>query len=120
MRNSRRIAFSGALIGALLSFAATPDPTAAPPPARGTPAARIVIGNFTFEPKELNVRVGTVLSWLNEDDAPHTVIGADRGSPIQSPPLDTGERYSVTLTTPGTYAYFCSLHPHMTGTITVQ
>jgi plastocyanin len=60
------------------------------------------------------------LTWLNEDDAPHTVIGTDAGSPIKSQPLDTGEAYSIALTKPGTYRYFCSLHPHMTGTVIVE
>jgi plastocyanin len=68
----------------------------------------------------LTVSAGTALTWLNEDDAPHTVIGTDPESPIKSLPLDTGERYSITLTKPGTYRYFCSLHPHMTGTVIVE
>jgi plastocyanin len=111
---------AAAMIGALLTFGVAADPAATPPSAENGHADKIVIGNFTFEPSTLTVPAGTVLTWLNEDDAPHTVIGTDPASPIKSQPLDTGERYSITLTKPGTYRYFCSLHPHMTGTVVVD
>ncbi len=65
-------------------------------------------------------RRGQELTWVNEDDAPHTVLGSDPGSPLKSAALDTGDKYSVTLTRPGAYKYFCSLHPHMTGVVTVS
>ena len=109
-----------ALIGALLTFGVAADPAATPKSAGTAHPDKIVIGNFTFEPSTLTVPAGTVLTWLNEDDAPHTVIGTDAESPIKSRPLDTGDRYSVTLTKPGTYRYFCSVHPHMTGTVIVD
>ena len=85
--------------------------------ANGTPS--ITISNFTFAPAAFTVPAGKELTWVNEDDAPHTVVGSDPGSPLKSPALDTGDKYSVTLTQPGTYRYFCSLHPHMTGAVTV-
>ena len=118
MRDNRRIA--GALTGALLTFAAAGGPTAVQQTAPSAAVEKIVIDNFTFEPKTLTVPAGTTLTWLNDDDAPHVVIGTDPESPIKSQPLDTGDRYSITLTKPGTYGYFCSLHPHMTGTIIVE
>src|SRR5215471_21416018 len=74
---------------------------------------KVTIGNFTFKPEAVTVPVGTELIWVNEDDVPHIVIGTDADSPIKSQPLDTDDRYSVTLTKPGTYKYFCSMHPHM-------
>jgi plastocyanin len=83
-------------------------------------AIDIKIGNFKFVPAEVTVAAGTRLSWLNQDDAPHLVIGTDPNSPIKSPPLDTDEQYSIVLAKPGTYRYFCSLHPQMTGTIVVR
>jgi plastocyanin len=116
---TRWIALNAA-IGALLACGAAADPASKPQAADDARAGKIVIDNFTFEPSTLTVSVGTALTWLNEDDAPHTVVGTDPGSPIKSPPLDSGERYSITLTTPGTYRYFCSLHPHMTGTVIVE
>jgi plastocyanin len=80
----------------------------------------IRIGNFTFAPAVLEVPAGTSVVFVNEDDVPHTVVGSDRDSPLKSPALDTDDRYSVKLTQPGTYHYFCSLHPHMTGTVIVK
>lgn len=80
----------------------------------------ISISNFTFAPAAVTVQVGQELTWVNEDDDPHTVLGADPGSPLKSPALDTGDKYSVKLARPGTYRYFCSLHPHMTGVVNVS
>jgi Icc protein len=85
----------------------------------GAEAQTVSISNFTFAPTAMTVRAGQQVTWLNDDDAPHTVVGTDPGSPLKSPALDTGDKYSVTLTRPGTYRYFCSLHPHMTGSINV-
>ena len=120
MRQRRSIALRAAAIGALLAFGAAADPAPKPQATENAHADQIVIDNFAFEPSALTVSAGTVLTWLNQDDAPHTVIGTDPGSPIKSQPLDTGEPYSIALTKPGTYRYFCSLHPHMTGTVIVD
>jgi 3',5'-cyclic-AMP phosphodiesterase len=83
-------------------------------------ARAITISNFTFAPAALTVRAGEEVTWVNEDDAPHTVAGSDPGSPLKSPALDTGDQYAAKLTQPGTYKYFCSLHPHMTGVVNVS
>ena len=77
----------------------------------------IKIGNFTFGPQELKVKAGTTVTWTNEDDIPHTVVSPNN---FRSKALDTDGTCSFTFTTPGTYKYFCSLHPHMTGTIVVE
>ena len=82
--------------------------------------ASITIGNFNFSPQTLIVPVGAELVWTNQDDAPHTVKGVDKGSPIASQPLDTGDKYTLVISQPGTYKYFCTLHPVMVGTIVVQ
>ena len=79
--------------------------------------AAVKIGNFTFGPQELKVKAGTTITWTNEDDIPHTVVSPNN---FRSKVLDTEGTYSFTFTTPGTYKYFCSLHPHMTGTIVVE
>jgi amicyanin len=76
------------------------------------------IGNFTFDPPQLTVKAGTTVTWRNEDDIPHTIASMERK--FKSKTLDTEDGYSFTFTAPGTYAYFCSLHPHMTGTIVVE
>jgi plastocyanin len=77
----------------------------------------VKIGNFTFGPQELKVKAGTTVTWTNEDDIPHTVVSLNT---FRSKVLDTDGKYSFTFATPGTYTYFCSLHPHMTGTIIVE
>src|SRR5215470_14534079 len=77
----------------------------------------VKIGNFTFGPQELKVKAGTTVIWTNEDDMPHTVVSPNN---FRSKVLDTEGTYSFTFTTPGTYKYFCSLHPHMTGTVVVE
>ena len=77
----------------------------------------IKIGNFTFGPQELKIKAGTTVTWTNEDDIPHTVVSLNN---FRSKALDSEDKYSFTFTTPGTYKYFCSLHPHMTGTIVVE
>jgi len=95
-------------VAAVLLLAATP--------ARAEDAA-IKIGNFTFGPQELKVKAGTTVTWVNEDDIPHTVVSPNN---FRSKPLDSEDKFSFTFSTPGTYKYFCSLHPHMTGTIVVE
>ena len=81
--------------------------------------AEVTIGNFTFGPATLTVAPGTTVTWLNGDDIPHTVVAADKAA-FRSKVLDSGERFSFTFVKPGTYAYFCSIHPHMTGKIVVK
>jgi plastocyanin len=80
----------------------------------------VTIGNFTFNPANVEVKAGTHIEFVNQDDVPHTVIGSDPGSPLRSSPLDTEDKYQVVIAQPGTYKYFCSLHPHMVGTIIVK
>jgi plastocyanin len=63
------------------------------------------------------VKAGATVTWTNDDDIPHTVVAPPN---VRSKPLDSDQKFSFTFTTPGTYKYFCSLHPHMTGTIVVQ
>ena len=75
------------------------------------------IDNFTFQPAELTVKTGTTVTWTNRDDIPHTIVSAGK---FRSKALDTDNTFSFTFTTAGDYKYFCSLHPHMTGTIVVE
>ncbi len=86
-------------------------------PARAADS-KVKIANFTFNPPQTTVKAGTSVTWTNEDDIPHTVTSTTLA--FKSQALDTEQRYSFTFTTPGTYRYFCSLHPHMTGTIIVE
>ena len=78
----------------------------------------VKIDNFTFTPQRLTVKAGTTVTWTNEDDIPHTVASSTKA--FKSKALDTDDKFSFTFTTPGSYEYFCSLHPHMTGAIVVE
>ena len=80
--------------------------------------AMVKIDNFTFAPQKLTVKAGTTITWVNEDDIPHTVVATTLA--FRSHALDTDDKFTFTFATPGTYEYFCSLHPHMTGTIVVE
>jgi plastocyanin len=85
-------------------------------PARADDTA-ISIDNFTFAPAELKVKVGDTITWTNHDDIPHAIVSAGK---FRSKTLDTDDSFSFTFTAAGDYKYFCSLHPHMTGTIKVE
>jgi plastocyanin len=75
------------------------------------------IDNFTFEPAQLTVKVGATVKWMNRDDIPHTVVCAGK---FRSKTMDTDGTFEFTFTAAGEYKYFCSLHPHMTGTVKVE
>ena len=64
------------------------------------------------------MKAGTTVTWINDDDIPHTVASSSKL--FKSKPLDTEDKFSFTFTTPGSYEYFCSIHPHMTGGIVVE
>ena len=80
----------------------------------------VKIDNFSFGPATLTVPVGTTVTWINRDDIPHTVVSTDDPKTFKSKVLDTDEKFSFTFIKVGTYAYFCSIHPKMTGKIIVQ
>ncbi len=80
---------------------------------------QVGIDNFNFTPSVLTVKAGSTVTWINKDDVPHLVVSV-KGAWKQSPVLDTDQRYTVTLTKPGTYDYFCALHPKMQGKVVVQ
>ena len=85
----------------------------------GRPPNTVSIANFTFTPPTLTVKAGTAVTWTNADDIPHGIASANNAF-AKSKALDTDDTYTFTFTTPGVYAYFCYLHPHMTGTIVVE
>jgi len=85
----------------------------------GVHESRVEISNFAFAPKTLTVPAGTKVVWTNRDDEPHVVTSAGAMF-TPSHALDTGDTYAVTFAKPGTYAYYCTIHPTMVGTIVVQ
>jgi plastocyanin len=78
----------------------------------------VTIDNFAYSPRQLKIEAGTRVTWVNHDDVPHTVSSSDKRF-VSSGALDTDDTYSVSFDSPGTYTYFCAVHPHMTGSVIV-
>jgi plastocyanin len=104
---------AAALAAAAVTMSAIPATTRAAPA-----SASVEIANFTFKSPVLTVKPGTTVTWTNGDDIPHTVVSKD--GIFKSKVLDSGEHFSFTFAKVGQYGYFCSIHPHMTGTIIVK
>jgi plastocyanin len=81
-------------------------------------SSEVKIDNFSFGPDTLTVAAGTTVTWTNNDDVPHTVVSDDKA--FKSKALDTDDKFSYTFTKPGTYNYFCSVHPKMTAKVVVR
>ncbi|MEA3067735.1 MAG: hypothetical protein QOK41_1142 [Sphingomonadales bacterium] len=115
-RGFKIVTFQAAALAssALLMGAVSAMTKAAPAPL----AAAVRIDNFTFKNPVVTVKPGTTVTWTNGDDIPHTVTAKDGA--FKSKVLDTGDRFSFTFAKSGQFGYFCSLHPHMTGTIVVK
>jgi len=86
---------------------------------RPAPPVEVKIDNFSFSPETLRIAPGTTVQWTNRDDIPHTVVSDDKTT-FRSNLLDTDESFSFTFSKPGTYRYFCSVHPKMTAQVVVQ
>jgi len=117
----RRVSFAGLAAVVMIAMAVlsvgSPSITAnTQQPAAATAEAKI--DNFSFGPGTLTVAAGTTVTWTNRDDIPHTVVSTD--GVFKSKVLDTDEKFSYTFTKPGTFPYFCSIHPKMTSTVAVK
>ena len=97
------------LLGAVLVFVAIATPTQ---------VSEVAIDNFNFAAPTITVPVGATVTWTNRDDVPHNVVSTDNA--FKSPVLDTDQKFSHMFETPGTFKYYCSLHPRMTGQIVVN
>jgi plastocyanin len=85
----------------------------------GSKTNKIEIKDFAFNPQKITVKSGEKITWINRDEEPHTVVSV--GKKFQrSSGLDTDQEFTITAGAPGTYEYFCSVHPKMTGTIVVE
>lgn len=113
MRSAVVAAALGAASAALLA------PMILPAWAQRAPTKAVSIENFTFSPPTLTVRTGTIVTWTNKDDIPHGIASSNNLF-NRSKALDTNDSFSFTFTTPGTYQYFCYIHPHMVGRIVVE
>jgi plastocyanin len=94
------------------------------PPASPAPAAeataRVTIDQFAYDPRELTVTAGTRVTWVNRDDVPHTVTSVEKPRRFASGTLDTDDQFAHVFTTPGTYEYYCAVHPKMTAKVIVK
>jgi plastocyanin len=104
------------MIAVLLLFAGSLSVTASDQ--SSGPNAEVKIDNFSFAPETIQVPVGSTVTWTNRDDIPHTVVSTD--GVFKSKVRDTDEKFSYTFTKAGTYPYYCSVHPKMTGKVVVQ
>ena len=104
-----------AIVSIALGIGSGTKANAATPPAS---EAAVKIDNFSFTPATITVPVGTTVRWTNHDDIPHTVVSDDKT--FKSKALDTDEQFTYTFTKPGTYSYFCSIHPKMTAVVVVK
>jgi plastocyanin len=106
------------MIAMLLLFAGSPSVNASNNEQSVPATAAVKIDNFVFGPQTLTVPVGTTVTWTNSDDIPHTSVSTD--GVFKSKVLDTDEKFSYTFTKAGTYPYYCTIHPKMTGKVVVQ
>ena len=104
------------IIVTLLLVAGSSRVTASDQPSAANVAVKI--DNFVFGPQAITVPVGTSVTWTNSDDIPHTAVSTD--GVFKSKVLDTDEKFSYTFTKAGTYSYYCSVHPKMTGQVVVK
>jgi plastocyanin len=102
------LAAAALLIG--LPMAAPADPAGA--------AATVHIKNFMFVPATLTVAPGTVVTFINDDQEPHTVTATNKA--FDSEGLDTNQKWPHTFAKAGTYTFFCEVHPYMHGTVIVK
>jgi len=104
------------VIAMVLLFVGSPAVTASDQPSGAN--VEVKIDNFSFGPETIKVSVGTTVTWINRDDIPHTVVSTD--GVFKSKVRDTDEKFSYTFSKAGTYPYYCSVHPKMTGKVVVQ
>jgi len=104
----------------LAAFAMASIPSLAAMPAAHAASAEITMTNYAFSPASMTVAVGDVVTWTNTDIAPHDVTTTSSPVAIHSSTMQKGQSWSYTFTTPGTYAYICSIHPDMKATVIVR
>jgi plastocyanin len=109
---------TGCQRGRAPATASPPEAGAATTAAAAAEVRRVSIDNFNFDPPSLTVPAGTTVTWANRDDVPHTVTAYDKH--FASGTLDTDGQFAHRFTAPGTYDYYCAVHPHMTGRVIVK
>lgn len=111
------VASAGLLVASLVGFVRDDAPET---DATGAAAAEgaVTIIDFAFDPETVTVAVGDPVMWTNQDEATHTVT-SDGGGPLDSGDLAQDATYDAAFDEPGTYAYICTIHPTMQGTVEV-
>ena len=112
-RSNRVLIIAVSMVFAMVALASVERTMAANPP-----TVDVRIDNFSFSPATITVKSGTQITWTNHDDIPHTVVSDDKS--FKSKALDTDEKFTFTASKPGTYSYYCSIHPKMTGKLIVE
>ncbi len=107
----------GLALGAGLCLAGA---VAIAPLSEAASADEVRIEHFGFHPATMTVAAGTRVTWVNRDETPHTILGAGMPAAFKSGALDTGDKFAFVFANPGSYKYFCSIHPQMVGTIVVK
>jgi plastocyanin len=118
MRKRLSIAGLAAVTIAVLLLSVGSSRAKANSPSTATAAAEVKIDNFSFGPVALTVAAGTTVTWTNRDDIPHTVVSIE--GVFKSKVMDTDEKFSYTFSKAGTFPYYCSIHPKMTGKVVVR
>ncbi|MGK4592614.1 cupredoxin domain-containing protein [Amycolatopsis sp. w19] len=80
---------------------------------------QVMMQDYAYGPAALTVRAGDTVTWMQHDQAPHDVVTTSAPVAFRSPQLSAGQSWSYTFTKPGTYSYYCSVHPDMRATVTV-
>jgi plastocyanin len=117
---TRSLVISGlvaALMLGALALVLTPSVWAGAQP-KSTAGLKVDISHHKYSPATMTVPVGTTITWVNHDEEVHTVFSTTQA--FTSPAIETDENYSYTFSKPGTYRYFCTLHPLMTATVIVK
>jgi plastocyanin len=117
----RRSLFFGSLAMVLLAALAATlilHPARARSEEKSSSPIEVRVDNFSFAPETLTISVNRTVTWINKDDVPHVIASTD--GLFKSQTLDTDDKYSYTFNKVGTYPYYCSVHPKMTGKIIVQ
>jgi len=115
--NSLFVQLSGAILLATVAVVIVKTARAADNPQQQR-ATEVSVDNFTFGPESITVAANSTVTWVNHDDVPHVIASTD--GLFRSKALDTDDKYSFTFAKPGTYPYFCAVHPKMVGKIVVR
>lgn len=109
------------LLAGLFIFAGCSDNNKSnnPNPPGPQPTHLVTISNFAYSPATITVAPGDTVTWRNNDSAPHTVT-SNSGSELNSPQLSQGQTYEHVFSAAGSFAYHCTIHPSMQGTVAVQ